>query len=271
MNRPPRIDYDALEDRGFTIVPGLIGPDRLAAFEAQVAALGAAACRRLRITPTAEEPFVDLCRRGGGYWSLFYKLLERLFVLERMNTDVGERLAEWGFLDWAGFVSPAIWPDIRADPPDDGRMLLRVHQDFASTRCHRAWRLWVPLRRADPHRGTMRVYPGSHKHGLLPHDMDDARYPVAPERYWRDAPSEAIELPAGDGVLFHPLLLHESVPNRSARMKFTLLEQVQDLASLCDPDDPDDAMAGFIELTERRAAARAADERRRTEAPREAS
>lgn len=259
MAGPSEIDYEKLTEDGFVVLRDLIDDARLEAFEEKVDVLGAAACRRLGIEPEAGEPFIDLTRRGGEYWSQFYELLERLFVLEQMNVDVGEFLQESGFLDWAEFEAPVIWPDVRADPPDDETLLLRVHQDFASTRCHRAWRLWVPLRRADEHHGSMRVFAGTHSSGLLPHSMDDPRYPEVPREHWEDARSVVLELPAGDGVLFHPLLLHESVPNRSDRMKFTLLLQVQDLTTVCHPEDPDEPMGEFLELTERRAEARAAE------------
>ncbi len=261
------LDFEALQSRGFLVLPNLVPQAHLDRFEHEIAVLSEGECRRLGTSPAGDvEPFIHLHRQGGEYWSLLYELLERMFVLNQIATDIGRFLEETEFLRREGIEVPLVWPDIRADPPHDSSRLLRIHQDFASTRCHRAWRLWVPLRPADEHYGTMRVFAGTHRLGLLPHRVDDPRYPTVDAEHWQDAPQETMVLPAGHGVLFHPLLLHESVPNRSNRMKFTLLVQVQDLASVCHPHDPDDPLSEFVSLTAVRRDARARESRPSIEA-----
>src|SRR5882672_8629378 len=112
------------------------------------------------------------------YTDRMYKLLERLSVLNRMSTDIDRRLKAAGFLDWAGIEVPLIWPDIRADIPNDTIRTLAVHQDFGSMQSHRAWRLWIPLRPANATLGTIAIYPGTHKHGVIHHNFEDETKPV---------------------------------------------------------------------------------------------
>ena len=69
---------------------------------------------------------------------------------------------------------------------------------------------------------------------------------------------QTLELPAGDGVIFNPWLVHGSVANQSQRTKWVLLLQVQDLAAFVNPDEPTDPVYPFIELTERGRAASSA-------------
>ncbi len=140
-------------------------------------------------------------------------------------------------LHWAKIDVPLVWPDIRADIPNDTTRSLPVHQDVGSMQCRRAWRLWIPLRAANLQLGTMIIYPGTHKHGVVDHNVEDKSKPVVDPQVYADVAPISVDLPAGDGVLLNPLCLHASVPNRSDRTKFTLMVQVQDYAAVIDPED----------------------------------
>jgi hypothetical protein len=204
------------------------------------------------------DPFIALFQRGGRYADRLYKLLEKLHIFNQITVDVAERLRAGGFFQWGDIRVPLVWPDIRADLPDHDEPLLAdqtdvplpVHQDFGSTKCHRAWRLWIPLRPSNVHTGSMRVYIGTHKKGVLPHNLDNPLRPFIEPHHYAGYEPLVLDLPAGDGVLLDPLVLHASVPNRSDRVKFTLMIQVQDLASMSDPDDDKDPLAIF-EVTDR--------------------
>lgn len=253
QDQPLHINYEELAERGFTVIPKLLDASQLAMFEDEVSAFARSQCRRFDISPRHQaEPFVDVFQRGGRYTPLLYKMMEELFVLQQMSVSIGDRLRRSGFLSRTGISTPLIWPDLRVDPPNDEKLLLGMHQDIASTKCDRAWRLWIPLRRADEHHGTVRVVPGSHCLGLLPHDIAETRYsPRIAPHHWDHLDAEALRLPAGDAVLLDPLLVHESVPNRSDLTKFTLMIQIQDLAKCCDPDDPFDPMFRTIAMNDR--------------------
>ena len=89
--------------------------------------------------------------------------------------------------------------------------------------------LWVALDDADAGNGTLRVVPGSHRAGLLPHDRDDARlanelFNVAlPAEHVDEAAAVDVVLRAGDVSAHHPALIHGSGPNRSDRPRRALV------------------------------------------------
>jgi hypothetical protein len=241
-----QIDTDQLQRDGFVILRGLIQPEELAEFESQVARFSESQIRKFNIPRVAQEAFIDVFRRGGQYTNRIYKLLEELFVLHRMSSRLGQELSTSGFLDWAEFEVPLIWPDIRADIPNDSLRSLPVHQDIKSTHCGKAWRLWIALRDADAVAGSMALYPGTHKKGVVPHQVKHPQRPLVEPEHYAGIEPIILDLPAGDGVIMHPLILHASVLNRSARTKFTLMVQIQDYASVVDPDDVQHPLADLV-------------------------
>jgi ectoine hydroxylase-related dioxygenase (phytanoyl-CoA dioxygenase family) len=251
------VDFSELDQNGFVILRQLVSADDLAEFEEAIARFSRSQIEKLGLPRRSAEPFIDVFSRGGGYTDRIYKLMERLSVLNRMSTDIGRQLKEAGFLEWSGVEVPLIWPDIRADIPNDTLRALAVHQDFGSMQSHRAWRLWIPLRPANAALGTMAVYPGTHKHGVIPHNFEDKTKPVIDPEIYAGIEPVVMDLPAGDGVLLNPLCLHASVQNRSNRTKFTLMVQVQDYAAVIDPDNDQDEYADFARFAQARAKARA--------------
>lgn len=250
--------FTELERDGFTVLRGLIAPDDLARFEQQIAALTASQLAALDLSPRHDDPFIDLFSTGGAYTSRLYQLLERLAILQDISVRIGGTLREMGFFDWSHMSVPLVWPDIRADLPGKTDLLLPVHQDFGSMQCQNAYRLWIPLRHSNAETGTMCVYPGTHRQGPVEHDLSDPLKPkVDPSRY-NEAEKIVFDLPAGDGVLIDPLLFHASVPNQSRRTKFTLMIQLQDLATMINPQDGESRFSVFGKVNAVRAAARAA-------------
>jgi hypothetical protein len=250
------IDFKGLEADGYTIVRGLVRLDEIREFEATIERLVQSQLSSLDIAPRHADQFIDVFKVGGRYTDRLYKLMERLFILQRIGVRLGDLLQSSGFYEWAEIDVPLVWPDIRADIPGDNGRLLPVHQDFKSTQCERAWRLWIPLRPSNAETGTMCLYTGTHKLGVVEHNTDNPHQPFVDEKYYRNAVPEVLDLPAGDAVIMNPLILHASVPNRSHRTKFTLMMQVQDLAAMINPDDTQNRYTMFSKI----AAAREASE-----------
>ncbi|MFP5369204.1 MAG: phytanoyl-CoA dioxygenase family protein, partial [Actinomycetes bacterium] len=115
-------------------------------------------------------------------------------------------------------------------PPHRGRAAA-WHQDGGTWPLDplEAVTLWIALDDADAANGALRVIPGSHRGGLLPHLRDDAR--LATELFNVALPPDAVdeaaavdvELRAGDVSAHHPALIHGSAPNRSARPRRALV------------------------------------------------
>jgi hypothetical protein len=252
------INTGELERDGFVALKRLVSAEDLAEFEALIERFSEAQVAKLGLSRHAAESFIDVFNRGGRYTDRIYKLLERLAVLNRMSARVGEELARCGFLDWAKIDVPLVWPDIRADIPGDPKRTLTVHQDYKSMLCRRAWRLWIPLRPANATLGSMAIYPGTHKLGVVDHQFVDPSKPIVDPAIHAGIEPVVMNLPAGDGILMNPMCLHASVPNISDRTKFTLMVQVQDYASVFDPNDSQDEFAAFERFSAERSKADAA-------------
>ncbi len=248
----PDIDQEDLDERGYVVVPQLVSSEELVGFEAAIAELCEVECARKGISPAA-DPMLSLFQSSREYREVLYPLLRNLRVVRKMAADVGDRLAEAGLFERWGFRVPMVWSYFRADPPQEQTYLLPMHQDYATTHCRKAWRLWLTLRDADRHHGTLKIVPGTHRHGVYAHDCSDPSRPAVPESAYRDLPVDEFELPAGHAVLHSPFLIHGSVCNASDRMKYVLLVQIQDLATVFDPDDASDEVGrGFRAITQAR-------------------
>lgn len=91
---------------------------------------------------------------------------------------------------------------------------------------------WCPLDDATIENGTVRLVPGSHHDGILPHLRQTGSNDLLAET--ADA-GIAIEVPAGSVVVFSSLLLHATGANRSPRARRVYLAQYTGEAML-NPD-----------------------------------
>ena len=92
---------------------------------------------------------------------------------------------------------------------------------------------WTPLVPATEHSGCMQFVPGSHRRGIVRHvkrthylEIDDAALSAA---IAAAGGVVAMELQPGDLVLFHNLLFHRGLPNRSQAVRWSLDWRYQDL------------------------------------------
>jgi len=248
----PRIaslDVDRLKHDGFVIMPGLILPEELAEFERDIALVGERLATQRGIERRSSEAIADVLCAAGPYRAMLFDHVKRLFSVARLSVEIGTALEQAGLFRLSAISVPIVWPTLRADLPGEGTYELPLHQDYATTRCRTAWRMWIPLRDVDRQHGTMEVIPGSHNRGPYPYSESFAieRHELAQ----RGLAAQSLELPAGDGVLFSPWLVHGSVPNQSRRTKWVLLLHVQDLATFVNPNEPTDPLTPFLELTKR--------------------
>lgn len=89
---------------------------------------------------------------------------------------------------------------------------------------------WCPLDDATVENGTVRLIPGSHRNGILPHDRQAGSNDLvgAPA----DAEGIVVEAKAGDIVAFSSLLLHATGANRTERPRRVYLAQYTSEAML---------------------------------------
>ena len=127
-----------------------------------------------------------------------------------------------------------IGPEILAHPqfalrpkmPDLDLMDIPWHQDLAYLIPAEAGEtlvvnFWIPLVKATEQNGCMQVIPGSHREGLIAHDLwlETPGHKGARGIADADLPASSIvtcEVDAGDVLMTTERLVHRSIPNRSA-------------------------------------------------------
>lgn len=248
-------DAGGLAADGYAIVPDLLEPGIIAAFEETMRVVGEAGLARKGIAQRAPDALADLLTAGPAFRKVLFPYLKNLRIVQEMAHRVTVRLEAQGFFESAGLVAPVAYHNLRADPPAETTYLLPMHQDFA-TACARAFRVWVPLRDANPQAGTLAVLPGSHAKGPIAHDESDPAHTRVPEEVCARFERVTIEVPKGTGVILDPLIVHSSVPATGDRVKYVLLVNIQDLTTLADPDDPFDPLPERLRVAERRDRAR---------------
>jgi ectoine hydroxylase-related dioxygenase (phytanoyl-CoA dioxygenase family) len=128
-----------------------------------------------------------------------------------------------------------LYPNYTARPklPDHAGTLVLWHQDGGYTGDQadtlRMVNVWTPLVPATTENGCMEFIPGTHRLGIVPHEsrkhyLEIAEDYLAPRRQ----EAVAIELDPGDIVLFHNLLFHRGLPNRSQTIRWSLDWRYQD-------------------------------------------
>jgi ectoine hydroxylase-related dioxygenase (phytanoyl-CoA dioxygenase family) len=250
--RVVNLDFPPLERDGFAVLKGLVHSQELARFEHDIAVAGEELAAQRGIARTSDEAIADVLRSAGRHRAMLFDHIKRLFSLLRLSTEIGTALEEAGLLRHAEIAVPIVWPTLRADLPGEATYFLPLHQDYATTRCRTAWRLWIPLRDVDRHHGSMDVVPGSHRESFRYRHEGAASLSIERDELTRRGlTTQTLELSAGDGVIFNPWLVHGSVANQSQRTKWVLLLHVQDLAAFVNPDEPNDPIYPFLELTER--------------------
>ncbi len=114
-------------------------------------------------------------------------------------------------------------------PPEKGAPF-PMHQDapFFPHENHSMIAAIVHFDDAPINKGCLRVIPGSHKRGMLPHIAEGAWH-LTPEEY-PVLDAMPIEAKAGDAIFFSYLTIHGSGINESDEARTTLLVQMRDPA-----------------------------------------
>jgi phytanoyl-CoA hydroxylase len=128
-----------------------------------------------------------------------------------------------------------LYPNYTARPklPDHAPTQVLWHQDGGYTSGEveqlRMINVWAPLVPARVENGCMQFIPGSHRLGPVPH-VSREHYLEIQEEYLapRRDQAVAIEVDPGDVVLFHNLLFHQGLPNRSRTIRWSLDWRYQD-------------------------------------------
>ena len=214
------------DDNGYVVVRGLLTPEEAATYRQEIHDLAERLSAKRNIdatwasadTVTAKKTSLLHCHDVQFQSAA----LARLLVDERLT----------------GAASDIIGPNVQLHhtkmfikPPEKGSPF-PMHQDapFFPHDNHSMIAAIVHFDDAPIEKGCVRVVPGSHKLGMLPH-ISEGSYHLSPEEY---PVSEAlpIEAKAGDVLFFSYLTIHGSGLNESDEARTTVLIQMRD------PSDP---------------------------------
>lgn len=134
--------------------------------------------------------------------------------------------------DLVGFANRGY--GMRMDNPNEDQYLTQPHQDYVSQLCSpRGLVFWSPLRRATVETGLVRIFRGSHVHGVFPivKTEDGSRGLVidGEEDLVRKFEHADVEVDPGDAVVMDFMTLHQSTPNRSDRTRWSMLSRYFDM------------------------------------------
>jgi len=122
----------------------------------------------------------------------------------------------------------------RIDLPHTTAELAYWHQDhFYVKGDFRTITAWVPLQDTPFELGCLGVMPGSHRDGLLPHDLVIGKRHLPRAALGREIRLAAME--AGDLLLFHSCLVHSSNLNLSDSIRYSVQARFVPMGADVDP------------------------------------
>ncbi|MCC7264583.1 MAG: phytanoyl-CoA dioxygenase family protein [Candidatus Latescibacteria bacterium] len=204
-------------EHGFVHLPGVFPAERMAAARIRYDQLIAEGPRAGGPTPS-QEPEVAKGRAGippsattvrkferlVPYEPLFLELASTPALVEAVAALIGRPVQVWH--DQSQLKPPRVGS---AKPPHQDNSYHRIEPaDLTVT-------AWVAIDEATLENGCMRFLPGSHHHGLVDHvPLPGQEHNLSPANI--DLSTEvAVPCRAGDVALFHTLVLHHSLPNRT--------------------------------------------------------
>jgi 1-deoxypentalenic acid 11beta-hydroxylase len=122
-------------------------------------------------------------------------------------------------------------PTVRYALPDDPEHVSPAHQDYYFVRINTSFRtFWIPLMEIDETVGGLAIAPGAHRLGLFDHaEIDNVYSYVFKGRKQKGIPMNMIPHPwltadyrPGDLLVFHNLMIHWALPNRSDRIRLSI-------------------------------------------------
>jgi hypothetical protein len=234
----------AFDERGFVILRGFLEPEIIEGVRSELDRL---------VDRLADGLVRDGHLPHGFGEELFETRMIRLFEnnLDRAPLSFRTELHRQGLYDLLfnpdlldlaeQFLGPEIrlYPNYTVRPklPDWDGTLVLWHQDGGYTGVGtdgpvdslRMINLWAPLVPATVENGCMEFIPGSHRLGVVPHVRRKHYLEIVPEHIESRLP-DAVPILArpGDVVLFHNLLFHRGLPNRSNAVRWSCDWRYQD-------------------------------------------
>lgn len=241
----PDTVHQQFDEQGYVILRNLLGPEVIRDARAEMERFVDQCAERLMAEgkirdPLKNEPFetrlARLYERHLDDAPKSYRRelhLEGLFglffhpgLLDVVETFLGDEIR--------------LYPNYTVRPKLPDHEVTRVlwHQDGGYTEAGgadgpvdtlRMVNIWTPLVPAREANGCMQFIPGTHKLGVVPHERRQHYLEISADHLdARVRQAVSIEVDPGDITLFHNLLFHQGLPNRSKTVRWSLDWRYQD-------------------------------------------
>lgn len=230
-------------EEGYFIVRGVFTPEVLDGARREIEALVEIEARKLqaagRVGDTlSDEPFeTRLVKLFAGNLDLaptqfrvelhrpgFFDIFFNPRILDFVEKIVGSEIQLYPNYT----VRPKLpeWEEARVPWHQDGGLTAAFYGDDLEesvTRLAMA-NVWAPLVPATVENGCMQFIPGTHRLGVVPHEKKDHIDGEIVDSHLTPHLDKAIaiELDPGDAVVFHNLLFHQGLPNKSKGVRWSM-------------------------------------------------
>jgi len=178
-------------------------------------------------TRNIDEKYLFLKNNSPVIKSRCYDLFSKMSSLNRaMNKVIIEEIAI------NLYKSPVLMSNLQVRVDDNSLDRdLPLHQEFNQMSLFNLT-LWVPLKDLSQDSGGLKVYPSSHRKGILEHTSYNGYSGLKQEAL--NALNEELEIrpKKGTAILFHPYLVHGTIPNESENIRWTSVARFNELSHL---------------------------------------
>lgn len=232
--------HNRFDNDGFVILDDALSVEEVDEVldQIRVVVCEALSSARLSTDGSLEECYLRLKEEAPQLKSHCYDVFGQLDAVVRAAGNERSRQAVRAIL---GGVAVVEGLQIRIGDPSNDRFY-PLHQELGLF-SHRNFTAWSPLIDLGGSAGGLTLVPGSHKQGLLPHRhlAEFGNYHGVDSAALKGMEPVAVAPSVGQVVVFHPYLVHGSVPNQSDRVTWTIIGRYNDIANapyLRDADAP---------------------------------
>jgi ectoine hydroxylase-related dioxygenase (phytanoyl-CoA dioxygenase family) len=213
------------EEEGYLYLKNLLPKSKAQALQAEIFQV----CKRNgwfadsdSSVETAVPQVVPVVEGEAGYFSV-YDDIQRLEALHSLPHDPAILQVMRVLLDESAFPHPL--SICRLMFPHNTEATTPPHQDFPNNQgTAELYACWIPLSDCPVELGGLAFMPGSHKQGLLPLEFSlgaGNRQAVLPEELLQK-PWVTGSYEQGDVLIFHSLMLHRSLENKTDQMRLSV-------------------------------------------------
>ena len=161
-----------------------------------------------------------------------YKLMQNLNSVRKITHFLEKFLDKAGIFNSLKFRVRSLTNGLIISIPREEKNLNPAHQDIYSYNASTFVKLWVPMTKVDKFNGSMKIYKKSHKLGFVEpkYVNNQSTYPEINKTKLRIFTEKIFDFKPGSFVLFNPLVVHESVKNKSKKTRFTTGIDIQNVS-----------------------------------------